>query len=160
MALPSFNPNCRDKSSARAGPHLDATLTTPITQASRIPLSNHDSEFMSTMAPTLPNVAVQSRSCRKTWEMEEEGVCKCYRRVEWRVCACACACTYPVSVEEPQAARAGANPLLLDVVEHVDEQRAVHLVGQVDGRVTLETRREEDRTSRCSLFTHISRYHS
>lgn len=57
------------------GAHLDATLTTPITQASRIPLSNHDSEFMSTMAPTLPNVAVQSRSCRKTWGAEEEGVC-------------------------------------------------------------------------------------
>lgn len=57
------------------GAHLDATLATPITQARRIPLSNHDSEFMSTMAPTLPNVAVQSRTCRKTWEMEEEGVC-------------------------------------------------------------------------------------
>ena len=43
-----------------------------------------------------------------------------------------------VSVHEPQAARVGANPLLFDVVEHVHQQRAVHLVGQVDGRVTLE----------------------
>ena len=47
-------------------------------------------------------------------------------------------CVYPVSVDDPQAARVGANPLLFDVVEHVDEQRAVHLVGQVDGGVTLK----------------------
>lgn len=45
---------------------------------------------------------------------------------------------YPVSVDDPHAARVGANPLLFDVVEHVDEQRAVHLVSQVDGRVTLK----------------------
>lgn len=45
---------------------------------------------------------------------------------------------YPVSVDEPQAARAGADPLLLDVVEHVDEQRTVHLMGQIDGRLTLK----------------------
>lgn len=50
---------------------------------------------------------------------------------------CPLVCVYSVSVEDPQAARVGANPLLFDVVEHVDEQRAVHLVGQVDGRVTL-----------------------
>lgn len=67
-------------------------------------------------------------------------------RVSW--CVCVCARAYSVSVDEPQAARAGPNPLLFDVVEHVDEQRAVHLVGQVDGRVTLETRREEDRQER------------
>lgn len=49
--------------------HLEATLITPITQASRIPLSSQDSESISTMAPTLPSMAVQSKNCRKT--------CKC-----------------------------------------------------------------------------------
>lgn len=57
-------------SSVKMGPHLETTLTTPITQASRIPLSNQDSEFISTMAPTLPNMAVQIKNCRKTWEMQ------------------------------------------------------------------------------------------
>lgn len=44
---------------------------------------------------------------------------------------------YPVSVHDSQASGVGANPLLFDVVENVDEQRAVHLVGQVDGRLAL-----------------------
>lgn len=52
------------------GPHLETTLVTPITQASRIPLSNQDSEFISTMAPTHPNMAVQSTNWRKTWKMQ------------------------------------------------------------------------------------------
>lgn len=60
----------QENSSVKMGPHLEATLTTPITQASRIPLSNQDSEFISTMAPTLPNMAVQNKNCRKTWEMQ------------------------------------------------------------------------------------------
>ena len=50
---------------------------------------------------------------------------------------------YPVSVNNPQTARVGANPLLFHMVKHVDEQRAVHLVGQVDGRVTLRKNNEE-----------------
>lgn len=50
-----------------------------------------------------------------------------------RVCS-----AHPVSVDDPQAARVGADPLLFDVVEHVNEQRTVDLVGQVDGRVTLK----------------------
>lgn len=50
---------------------------------------------------------------------------------------CSQVCVYPVSVDYSHAARVGANPLLFDVVEHVNEQRAVHLVGQVDGRVAL-----------------------
>lgn len=53
---------------------------------------------------------------------------------------CSLVCVYPVSVDDSQAAGVGANPLLFDVVEHVDEQRAVHLVGQVDGRVALRKR--------------------
>ena len=44
---------------------------------------------------------------------------------------------YPVSVHDSQAAGVGANPLLFDVVEHVDEQRAVNLVSQVDRCVAL-----------------------
>lgn len=57
------------------------------------------------------------------------------------MCVWSLVSAYPVSVDDPQAARVGANPLLFDAVEHVDEQRAVHLVGQIDGRVTLETTR-------------------
>lgn len=44
---------------------------------------------------------------------------------------------YPVSVDEPLAARAGAEPLLAGVFQHVHQQGAVHLVGEVKGRVTL-----------------------
>lgn len=119
--------------------HLEATLIPPITQARRIPLSSHDSEFMSTMPPTLPNRAVQSRNCRKTCGMQTGG---------WRVSrvhvflisdVCVCVSTaHPVSIDDPQAARVGANPLLFDVVEHVNEQGTVDLVGQVNGRVTLK----------------------
>lgn len=54
------------------------------------------------------------------------------------LCVCSLVSVYPVSVDDPQAARVGPNPLLFDVVEHVDEQRAVHLMGQVDGCVTLK----------------------
>lgn len=52
---------------------------------------------------------------------------------------CVCVPTaHPVSIDDPQAARVGANPLLFDVVEHVNEQRTADLVGQVNGRVTLK----------------------
>lgn len=61
-------------------------------------------------------------------------------------------CAHLVSVHDPQAARVGANPLLFDVVEHVDEQRAVHLVGQVDGRVTLEKKHHDNQKHTCYLF--------
>lgn len=53
-------------------------------------------------------------------------------------CVWSAVCVYPVSVDDPQAARVGANPVLFDVVEHVDEQRAVNLVGQVNRSVTLK----------------------
>lgn len=43
----------------------------------------------------------------------------------------------PVSVDEALAARAGAEPLLAGVLQHVHQQGAVHLVGKVQGRVTL-----------------------
>lgn len=46
--------------------------------------------------------------------------------------------TYPVSVHDSQAARVGTKPLPFDLIEHVHEQRAVHLVSQVDGCVTLK----------------------
>lgn len=59
-------------------PHLVARLITPITQANRIPLSNQDSEFISTIAPTPPNKAVQSKNCRNTWEIQGEDS---FRRV-------------------------------------------------------------------------------
>lgn len=123
-------------------PHLDRRLTTPIMHASRIPLSSHDSEFNSTMAPTHPYTPVQSNNCRKNCgerakrfglfgRSEKAGACRLWFA------------DYPVTVDEPQAARVGASPLLFDVGEHVDEQRAVHLAGQVDGRVTL---RKEQQT--------------
>lgn len=54
-----------------------------------------------------------------------------------------CESVYPVSVDDPQAARVGANPLLFDMVEHVDEQRAVHLVSQIDGCVTLKYKHQK-----------------
>lgn len=44
---------------------------------------------------------------------------------------------YPVSVDEPLAARARLQPLLAGVFQHVHQQWAVHLVGEVQGRVTL-----------------------
>ena len=61
------------------------------------------------------------------------------------LCVVFSVCLYPVSVDDSDAARVGANPLLFDAVEHVDEQRAVHLVGQVDGRVTLKTNHRQPR---------------
>lgn len=49
---------------------------------------------------------------------------------------------YPVFVHYPQAAGVGTDPLLLYVVEHVDEQGTVHLVGQANRSVALRTNKE------------------
>lgn len=142
-------------------PHLAATLVTLITQASRIPLSSQDSEFISTMAPTHPNKAVQRRKCRNTWRTttgwNQVGGTSKVQMLGFCVCVL---CVYPVSVDDPQAARIGANPLLFDVVQHVDEQRAVHLVGQVDRRMTLQRKRILYFLSTGSIFLLFCRINS
>lgn len=128
------------KGELNRGSHLEAKLIPPITQANRTPLSNQDSEFISTMAPTHPYRTVHNKNCTKT--LERKAILKTSFQITM-LNASFPVRPYPVSVEEAQTARAGANPLLFDVAEHVDEQRAVHLVSQVDRCVTLRAKHDD-----------------
>ena len=54
-----------------------------------------------------------------------------YDEIQWQI-------PYPVLGEDFEARGVGFDPLLFDVVEHVNKKGAVHLVCQFDRRVTLQ----------------------
>lgn len=137
---------CQENICRQRHSHLEARLITPTTQANRILLSNQDSEFMSNIAPVEPNMAVLNKNCTKTLKrknkdktMSQQSKSNLLVLISVHVWS-GDLIFYLISDNKAHTAGIGASSLLFDDIQHVDEQRAVHLVGQVHGGVTLRNK--------------------